>query len=222
MNVDISKYDFRLLEVTGELYALDEHLKLIENQMKHIKKKERLKLVSYIRSEGISPDTADWALANDEFNYLIETLLPRFFRGSFLVAFYAVYESGVIEIARLIQRKQSQSISMDDLKGDFLNRAKKYFKHVLNFDLYVKDNEWEKVNILSELRNAFAHANGRMEMLKQKSRENITNWERQKKGIITDSGFIVCDAKIVSDIYQVVGSSLEDLVDRYKKWDDTK
>jgi len=87
---------------------------------------------------------------------------PKVFPWTFLVALYAVYESAVTEIARLIQVGQSQYISLNDIKGEFLDRAKKYYKHILQFELYSKEKEWPRIKMLSELRNAFAHANGRL------------------------------------------------------------
>ena len=189
--------------------------------MEKFQRKERLKLETYIRTEKLSSDKPEWHMAIQEYDERIENLLPRFFRGPFLVALYAVYESAVTEVAQLIQQNLSQGISIKDLKGDFLERAKKYYKHILNFDLYTEDKEWQGINMLAELRNAFAHVNGRMEMLNEKSRKMIKNWEKQKKGIETYSGYIVCDAKIVAEIFENVGISLKKLLDRYKKWDDT-
>ncbi len=122
----------------------------------------------------------------------------------------------------LMQKKLSIGISIKDIKGDFLERSKKYYKHILKFELCSENNAWQRVNMLAELRNAFAHVNGRMEMLNQKSRQKIYNWEKQKTGITTYSGYIVCDAKVVSDISQVVSASLKDLLDRYKQWDDIR
>jgi hypothetical protein len=221
MVINLDQYDFRLLDVSLELYALEDHLHLIENQMEHIKKTERLRVDAHIREQGFSPDDPEWHQALNEYSHRIQFFLPRFFRGPFLVALYAVYESGVTEIARLIQKKQSQPISIDDLRGDFLERAKKYYKHILKFDLHVEDEAWQRVKMLSELRDAFAHANGRLEMVKEKRRELIEKWEQQKIGITTYQGYIVCDAKLVSDIFEVVRKSLEDLVARYKQWDDS-
>ena len=74
--------------------------------------------------------------------------------------------------------------------------------------------------MLSELRNAFAHANGRLEMLKQKSRKTIESWEQQNLGISSHYGYIVCEASTIADIFDVVRGSLENLVARYKYWDD--
>ena len=136
------------------------------------------------------------------------------------MALYAVYESTVTEIGRLIQGKQSQKISINDLKGDFLSRAKKYFKHILKFELCSDENEWQKVKMLSELRNAFAHANGRLDMLNEKSRKFIKNWAQQELGISTHSGYVICEENMVDEIFGATRSSLEDLIDRYKQWDD--
>lgn len=119
-----------------ELYALEDHLQLIEAEIVHIQKDERLRVDEYIRKEGLCPDDPEWHAALQEYDHRIDFLLPRFFRGPFLVALYAVYESAVTEIARLIQGKMDQKITINDIKGDFLERAKKYYKHILEFDLY--------------------------------------------------------------------------------------
>ncbi len=214
------QFDFRLLEVSGELYALEDHLRLIEGEMERIQKDERLRVDAYVKKEGLCPDDPEWHAALQEYDHRIDFLLPRFFRGPFLVALYAVYESAVTEIARLIQDKKSQKITINDLKGDFLERAKKYYKHILEFDLYSEDKAWHRVKMLSELRNAFAHANGRLEMLNKKSRETIQKWERQKLGISSYYGYVICEASIVEDIFNTVRTSLENLVSRYKHWDD--
>jgi hypothetical protein len=72
--------------------------------------------------------------------------------------------------------------------------------------------------MLAELRNAFAHVNGRMEILNENSRNRIKGWENQKTGITTCSGYIVCDARIVEEIFQNVRQSLRNLMCRYKNW----
>lgn len=220
MIIDLSKYDFRVLEVQSELYALEDHLKIIETQMNRTQRKERLKLDTLIKAERLSSEDPEWHQAINDYTERIEFLLPRFFRGPFLVSLYAVYESAVTEIAALMQKKLSLGISIKDIKGDFLERSKKYYKHILKFDLYSESDTWQRINMLAELRNAFAHVNGRVEMLNQKSRKKIKNWGKQKLGIMSYSGYIVCDAKIVSQIFKAVSVSLKDLLDRYKQWDD--
>ena len=146
--------------------------------------------------------------------------MPRFFRAPFLVVLYAVYESAVIEVARFVQERQSQPISIDDLRGDLLERAKKYYTHILKFDLCVNQKDWHRIMMLSELRNAIAHANGRVEMLNQGARKKITAWEKQEIGLSTYHGYIIIEPELAKNLLESVWSSLTDLVDRFKKWDD--
>ena len=196
----IEKIDFRLLDASIELDVLEEHLQLIENQMEHIERTERNKTETYIRKEGLCPDDPEWHIAWQKYDYRIDQL-PRFFRGTFLVVLYAAYESIVTEIARLIQVKQSQKIAINHLKGGFLERAKKYYKHILKFDLYSEEKVWQQVKMLSTLRNAFAHANGRLDMLNEKSKKEMKKWGKEKRGISTYYGYIICEANIVADIF---------------------
>ncbi len=215
----IGKIDCRLLDASIELDALEEHLRLIENQMEDIERTERNKTEAYIRKEGLCPNDPEWQIAWQKYDCRIDQL-PRFFRGTFLVVLYAAYESIVTEVGHLIQDKQSQKKKINDLKGDFLERAKKYYKHILKFDLYSEEKVWQQIRMLSTLRNAFAHANGRLEMLNEKSKKKIKKWEKEKRGISMYYGYIICEASIVADIFGAVRGSLEDLIKRYKHWDE--
>ena len=217
--INLFSVDSRLLDASIELYALEKHLQLIESQMKHIQKTARSKAKTYIRKEGLCPDDPEWHIAWQKYDDLIDQL-PRFFRGPFLVSLYAVYESIVTEIGCLIQDKQFQKIAINDLRGDFLEKAKKYYKHILQFELYSEEKVWHQVKMLSELRNAFAHTNGRLDMLNERSRNTIKKWVQQKRGILTYYDYIICEKKIVAEIFGAVRSSLEDLIERYKHWDD--
>ena len=218
----MSEYDFRMLEVSGELYALEDHLRLIEDQMRQIQQKERGRVDQLIGKKSTDPGGYEYYEALREHDRFVDCLLPRFFRGPFLIALYAVYESAVTEIAQLIQQGESLQISIKDLKEDFLERPKKYYKYVLKLESYKDIKEWHKLTMLSELRNSFAHANGRLEMLNEKSNRTIKNWEKQGIGISTYEGFVVCDDAIVSDIFDVVRKSLENLIAEYKRWDDAR
>lgn len=212
--------DLRLFDVSYELRALKDHLGLVEQEIMRIRNEEEDRLHASLKREGLSPNDDDWDIFRQEFYEKTEFLLPRFLRVPFLVALYAVYESAVIEVSRKMQRKLSQAISIDDLRGDFLERAKKYYEHILRFKLCTRPRHWERITMLSELRNAIAHANGRVEMLNPGVQKKISKWEKQKLGLSMDYGYIIIDAKLAKNLLESVQSSLTDLVDRFKKWDD--
>lgn len=192
----------------------------MEKQIDHIAASEKLILEAAIRKQNVTPDDPEWHLEHQNYDHRVEFLLPRFFRGPFLVSLYAVYEASVTVIARLLQKGQGKAISINDLRGDdFLDRAKKYYKHILNFELCADNSAWQQTKMLSEVRNAIAHTNGRIEMLRGRAKEKILDWEKKRIGIDTNWGYIVVDRAFVEKTFSKVQSSLEDLVRRYKQWD---
>ena len=215
-------FDFRLIDVSFELFALENHLNLIENQMERHQRSKRETLDLFIRKEKFSPEDPEWHEAIQNFNHRFAFLLPRVFRCPFLVSLYAVYESSVTEIARMIQAAKEPSISLGDLRGNFLDRSKKYFNYILKFNLCTDNNFWQRLKMLAELRNALVHANGRLEMLNSDSRKKIRNWEKQNIGIKNYNGYLVVSAGITREIFDLVHSSLEELVERYKNWDSNR
>lgn len=215
--------DFRLLDVSLELAALNEYLDTMEKQIDQIASSEKLILDAAIRDQNITPDDPEWDMKQQIYDHRVELLLPRFFRGPFLVSLYAVYEASVTEIARLLQKSQGRTISIDDLRGyDFLDRAKKYYKHILSFDLCTDSSAWQQIKKLSEVRNAIAHTNGRVEMLRERAKNKILVWENEQIGIHTQWGYIVPGRTFVENTFSKVQSSLEDLVQRYKQWESAR
>lgn len=220
MDIIIPPLDFRLLEIESELFALDYHLNLIEEQIRNKEAFERLLLEKRIKKLGLTHDNLDWQIEHYEFNRIVDFLLPRFLRSTFLVSLYAVYESAVIEIAKLIQKQKGFPISINDLRDNFLNRSKKYYQ-IMGVQLS-SDEAWERITMLSDLRNAIAHANGRIEMLKRDIQEKIRKWENQKIGIYSMNGFLIFEESFLRETLRLVSSSLNDLVERYKAWDDNQ
>lgn len=173
--------DFRLLDVSMELHALEDFLATMEKQIDHIAASEKLRLEAAIRNQNITPDDAEWQFERQDYDHRVNFLLPRFFRGPFLVSLYAVYEASVTEIARLLQKSQGRAISIDDLRGaDFLNRAMKYYRHILNFELCTDNSAWQQIQMLSEIRNAIAHTNGRIEMLQESAKKGSWTGRRSE------------------------------------------
>lgn len=221
LDILIPDLDFRLFEIDSELFVLDYHLNLIESQIKNKENIERMALEERIKKRGLTRTDLDWQIEHYEVDRITDFLLPRFFRSPFLISLFAVYESAVIEIAKLLQTQKRIKLSIKDQKGiNFLDKAKKYYKQIIDFQLYSDKAAWERIIILSKVRNAIAHANGRIEMLKPKAQENIKTWENQNIGISSMSGFVVIKESFLRDTLRLVSASLYDLVERYKEWDD--
>ena len=211
-------FDFRLLDVSLELYALEDFLETMEKQIDQISNVEKIQLVDMIREHNLHPDGFDIYEARQSCEDRIEFFLPRFFRGPFLVSLFAVYEAAVTEIASLIQEKKKQGISLDDIRGnDFLDRANKYYKHILQVELCDDNAAWQQIRMLSAIRNAIAHTNGRLEMLTKPLKNRILKWKQEKIGIEFQRGYLLVNRAFVRKTFSSVQTNLLALVERYKQ-----
>lgn len=159
-----------LLEI-GVLEDHEDHLDLVESQVVYLQKSHRLQVDAYIKKGKLTPEDPEWHMALQDHYHWIDFLLPRFLRGPFLVFLYAVYESMVTEAADVMRDRVSESRRLAEYGAKnlgFLQRAAKYYREVLAFDLCLDPTTWERLDALCELRNALAHANGRLDILQAK------------------------------------------------------
>ena len=206
--------DFRLLEASMELSTLDQHLALIEAQIERGQKEARSTMEAKTRE--LEPnDEAEWTFIVQEYHYQVDFVLPRALRNPFLVSLFAVYESTVTEIAKIMQKKKGVGISIEDLKGGFLKRSKKYYEHVLQFQLFLSNDSWQRLMLLSDLRNTIAHTNGRLDIARTKTRERIL----KSGGAREELGFLVVEGTFLKETFAFVKDDLESLVGRYKECD---
>ena len=208
------KIDFRLLEASMELSTLEKHLGLIEAQIE--RGREEAWSTREAKTRELEPDNeAEWSFIVQEYRYQVDFVLPRALRNPFLVSLFAVYESTVTEVAKIMQKKKGVGISIDDLKGDFLKRSRKYYEHVLQFQLSLSNERWQRLMLLSDLRNTIAHTNGRLDIARTKTRERILKNEGAKEEL----GCLVVEGAFLKETFTFVKDDLEGLVDRYKEWD---
>jgi hypothetical protein len=206
-----------LLTASVEVFAIDDYYAELENQIEAIQKTQSLKIDALIRQENLTPEDAEWHIAYQEYSHLVDFLLPRFFRGTFLVSLYALYESVVTEIAGLICKKQPRLKSLSAFKRkerlSFLEKARKYYAEVLKIELCPDGTTWDRLQMLSALRNAFAHTNGRVERLYQENRAVVEDIIRRVPDVNIHSGYITFGKAFVSETAHGVVSELTRLID---------
>ena len=208
------RIDFRLLELSIDLGTLESHFQLIEEEI--VRGEEAAGREFQDKWQALEfKDEAEWDLLRQDRDFRVKFVLPRVFRGPFLVTLFTVYETAVTEIAKLVQDKRGIQISLDDLRGDLLNRAKKYYGHVLDFELSKSNQHWERITLLSDLRNAIAHRNGRLDMISPRVKGKLLKVD----GVSERFGYIVVDGEFLGQTFTLVRDELEGLVARYKEWD---
>ncbi len=77
--------------------------------------------------------------------------------------------------------------------------------------------------MLSYLRNAIAHANGRRKMVNEKIRDKIQKCLGKGIGIeYHDIGYFIVYEIFLKETFRLVKTDLEDLVERYKELDNSR
>ena len=208
------KFDLRLVGVSMELSTLETHIELIEEQITRGEEAAERQFRDKWRELNCD-DEAEWDLLRQERDYQVDFVLPRVLRVPFLVTLFTVYEAAVTETAGLVQKKKGIQISIDDLKGGLLDRAKKYYGSVLELELSQDDRHWQRISLLFDLRNSIAHTNGRLDLVNSKRKRKIL----MNAGVSEYLGCIVVDADFLRESFMLVKEELEGLVDMYKQWD---
>jgi len=208
--------DFRFVEIEYELWALGEYLNALEQQLPAIAEEKRTQTFARLQAEKSDWDDPETELAFRELDEIAESVLPRFLRGPFLVTLWALYESAITEIAGYLKQQQKKALGLQDIRDGFLDRARKYFDHILAFPLCADDRTWERLQMLMILRNALAHANGRIEAVKEKSRSKIEEYTKMRVGVAVENGNLSFTEAFVRETYALVHESLINLIERVR------
>ncbi len=212
--------DFRFIEILEELSALYEYFNTIEEQIKYLYEKRHGEIQEKIEKENL--DEADIDIEFQEYWHKVEDIYPKSFRGSFIVNLWAFYESSITQVANFLREHKSISLKLSDIRGDFIERAQKYFKYVLKFELHPVSNN-EILKNLYVLRNGFAHANGKLENMNSSTRNSIKEMINQNVGIKENTyNEIFVEKEFLTSSFNEIHILITDLIKRTRKWDDER
>jgi hypothetical protein len=213
-------------ELLAILHALEEYLNLIEEQTERSQNSAKHKLEAALWN--LKPDDKDAKsevrLLYQEYDHQIDFVIPYMLRGPFLISMWAAYELAVGETSELVRKKQGQGTSLADMDvRDFPGCAKEYYKQVIPFQLYTSTQPWERLTLLYALRNAMAHANGRLDLIntaryKKQARRIQDAISKKKVGVKDYSGFIIVSGDFLKETFTVVKDEVTALMDRYIDW----
>ena len=119
---------------------------------------------------------------------------------------------------------------------DFLDKAERYYKEVIDFPLWKNPTDWNNLKTLVSLRNVIAHENGRfdtnVETNNEKNDEKNDEKKRlqirekiellEKQGIHISCGFLVVKNEFKNKIFESVDRQLRELINRYEECYDKK
>lgn len=202
-----------------DLYVLKAQLDFVKEQipLQTQKQKHELdkKLADYDQSDEVEAAIA-WNEIRD-YRLWVDEELPRLVINPFIVSVWALYESVLSDLAAILQEKRGKSLGLSDIKGKHMvQRADKYFTHVLQFPIDYSEDRKAKLNFLGAFRNAIAHSNGKMSGLKQGLRTRIENGEFNGVSASGDRTRVVLEVEYAQSAFDTVSEHLKLLFERFE------
>lgn len=117
------RIDLTFVNLHYEIWALEEYYRLITQHFKTLEEREKNRLHQRLKE-------LDWdeqSLATQEYEEIIENILPKQLFSSFLVTAWAVYESVVIDIAKYIKGGDI-SEELGNIKGSRVKNLKDFIQ----------------------------------------------------------------------------------------------
>lgn len=149
---------------TQRLNSLHVAFEATEAAIAHQADQLRLRTKASLKRAGMHPDDIEYEL------YVMRTtteeLFPQVFRSGFLVSVWAVFESGIKDLAEYVKRGLKQPFGLQDLRSsDFLEQSDKFFNATLGVRVFPDKALRTEVQLFKDFRNTIVHHNGSLEHL---------------------------------------------------------
>ncbi len=160
-------------------YRLDELKKYLDITEKYLQKAksdfeahldEQRKKLSTTNLSPIELDEISDFYGDEYWRY--SERFPRILRNSFLVSAISLLEYEMNIICNRLKKTQNIRINLSDLRGDTLERIRKYFQNA-GFELPFNNPTWQKIKYYSKVRNCIVHTNGLTNELQYKDRKEL-------------------------------------------------
>lgn len=208
------RIDLRFAEIPYEILLLEEYLKLIENNLDHIRKRELDRIDSDFYKEG---DEAQRQMGFHLRGRLENGITTRFLTAAGTIAIWGIFEAAVVRMSEYARAEGGQVISLDDLRGGFLDKSNKYFEDVLGLPLVTEQGMLAELERIATIRHASAHGNGRLADLRKKQRRQVEAMATGIDGLNVSDGYLVIEMEWLWRAQRTVREVVEGLRDRVLK-----
>ncbi|OGO23858.1 MAG: hypothetical protein A2144_08530 [Chloroflexi bacterium RBG_16_50_9] len=123
---------------------------------------------------------------SDEDYWQYAEKFPRILRNSFFVSAISLLEYEMNILCNRLKKEQGIRINLSDLRGDILERTKKYFENA-GLEFPVRDRTWQEINHYYNVRNCIVHANGLVMELRDNDRKTLVPFIKSKHIISQDN-----------------------------------
>ena len=164
-NLDMAMDDpaYPGLRIAGEFGAVEQYLTLLTEYLPVVRDQTRLRSKAALKRKYPRHSRVDFAEDYEQIEWVSNTLVPKFFLGSFVLAAWAAFEVASAEIAAYVRNRENVRLRITDLRpSDGWEKLQLYFETVWTPKVTISDSDAYRIEALQTVRNFFAHANGNL------------------------------------------------------------
>ena len=189
----------RLDEAEYELWALEQYRVALERQLLQLIDQTPARALRALHDQGQASDAAAVALAEQETAELVNRVYPRYFRSPFVLVLCGVLEAILLGIAESLRDLKGVGLRFNDLHGDLLDRADKYFRCVLESPLDTTSPAWERIRVVYTVRHCLIHAHGLVGSMRPEQARRLSDLSQGNCGLTVADGYIVLSDTFIQE-----------------------
>ena len=146
---------------------------------------------------------------------MVDLMMPQAYRGAFLMALWATYETTVTMVGNTLRRFDRRIPPFKPPRENWLARVETYFANQLRFSLFPRTPRGLKneVAALQRVRHVFAHANGLKQTTSSKQWHLLAPYARKHPGIQLDKGFLEVTPDFVRSRFVIMLPAMVHVID---------
>jgi len=217
---DLEQHAIKFPGPTLPMAGLRTALAAVEDELAHARDQATIRLHARHRSDpGRHPDDRELDLY--ELQVTLKQILPRVFRGGFVLTLWSVFEVVSKRMAEYVGARKGDVIAPSQWKQkpleNFLDVVDRVYSRKFGIQAYPDPNERLQLDQLRELRNALIHHNGSVKGLPEAmSAGGVECYKSRGLDHYTDlhEEFVIPNADFIRHHFAVVDKYLTSLAER--------
>lgn len=172
---------FRNLSIAA-IDSLKEYQNTFESQLKSIKDEAKLRIKEDLSRLHLNEEEAfaEWSLAMDQYSAKYDMLFTNFFRYSFAVLSFLIFEDWLNRLCHAVKEIKQSDEPVPKPSRDIIKTYRKYLKRS---GVRFEDGIWQSVLDFNQVRNCVVHASGSVARVNPKQQNNLKELASRELGI---------------------------------------
>lgn len=212
--------DYPGLRIAGEFGAVEQYLLLLSEYLPMVREQTRLRSEIELERKYPKHSRVGFSDEYDQIKWVSDTLVPKFFLGSFVMVSWAAFEMASVEIATYVREKEKVRLRLSDLRSNGWEKLQLYLETIWNKEIAISDVDANRIKRLQTVRNLLAHANGNLGFERDgKRRTEIQKLIESNVGVSLHEDDILVSENYLREssrsLVAVINILLEEIANRY-------